>query len=87
MRDPTDGQRTQRVAEGDPGHWFEEVAEHLGAAYLRYSFTYGTVSEVDALVETLGLVPGQRILDVLWAGSPCPRTSPQGTGGSGDRHL
>jgi len=40
------------------------VAEHLGAAYLRYSFTYGTVSEVDALVDALGLVPGQRILDV-----------------------
>ena len=52
------------MAEGGPGHWFEEVAEHLGAAYLRYSFTYGTVSEVDVLVEALGLVPGQRILDV-----------------------
>ena len=64
MSDLTDGQGTQSVAEGGPGHWFEEVAEHLGAAYLRYSFTYGTVSEVDALVEALGLVPGQRILDV-----------------------
>ena len=52
------------MAEGGSGHWFEEVAEHLGAAYLRYSFTYGTVSEVDALVDALGLVPGQRILDV-----------------------
>ena len=53
------------MAEGGSGHWFEEVAEHLGAAYLRYSFTYGTVSEVDALVDALGLVPGQRILDAV----------------------
>jgi SAM-dependent methyltransferase len=48
----------------DGCHWFEEVADHLGAAYLRYSFTYGTVSEVDALVAALDLSPGQRILDV-----------------------
>ena len=45
-------------------HWFEGVADHLGAAYLRYSFTYGTVSEVDALVDVLDLVPGDRVLDV-----------------------
>jgi SAM-dependent methyltransferase len=45
-------------------HWFEPVAEHLGAAYLRYSFTKGTVQEVDALVEHLGLRPGMRVLDV-----------------------
>ena len=24
---------------GEPVHWFEPIAEHLGAAYLRYSFT------------------------------------------------
>ncbi len=45
-------------------HWFEPVAEHLGAAYLRYSFTKGTVQEVDALVEHLDLRPGMRVLDV-----------------------
>ena len=45
-------------------HWFEEVADHLGAAYLRYSFTKGTEQEVDFLVDVLGLRPGQRILDV-----------------------
>jgi cyclopropane fatty-acyl-phospholipid synthase-like methyltransferase len=45
-------------------HWFEPVADHLGAAYLRYSFTKGTRQEVDHLVELLGLVPGQRVLDV-----------------------
>jgi SAM-dependent methyltransferase len=46
------------------GHWFEPIAEHLGKAYLRYSFTKGTVQEVDAIVEWLGLVPGERVLDV-----------------------
>ncbi|MBC8364097.1 MAG: class I SAM-dependent methyltransferase [Actinobacteria bacterium] len=46
------------------GHWFEGVADHLGEAYLRYSFTYGTVQEVDFLVEALGLDEGARILDV-----------------------
>ena len=45
-------------------HWFEPVAEHLGAAYLRYSFTKGTRQEVDFLVEQLGLTPGMRVLDV-----------------------
>jgi SAM-dependent methyltransferase len=47
-----------------PDHWFEPIADHLGAAYLRYSFTKGTRQEVDFLVETLALRPGQRVLDV-----------------------
>jgi SAM-dependent methyltransferase len=47
-----------------PIHWFEPVAEHLGSAYLRYSFTKGTRQEVDHLVEALGLAAGQRVLDV-----------------------
>ncbi len=45
-------------------HWFEDLADHLGAAYLRYSFTKGTEQEVDFLVECLDLAPGARILDV-----------------------
>ena len=45
-------------------HWFEDVADHLGGAYLRYSFTKGTEQEVDFLVGALGLAPGARILDV-----------------------
>ncbi len=45
-------------------HWFEPVAEHLGAASLRYSFTKGTVQEIDFLVQHLGLQPGMRVLDV-----------------------
>ncbi len=47
-----------------PDHWFEPVADHLGAAYLRYSFTKGTVQEVDHVVAALGLQPGDRVLDV-----------------------
>jgi SAM-dependent methyltransferase len=46
------------------GHWFEPIAEHLGGAYLRYSFTKGTRQEVDFVVDTLGLQPGMRVLDV-----------------------
>lgn len=46
------------------GHWFEAAADHMGAAYLRYSFTKGTKQEVDHVVTALGLVPGMRVLDV-----------------------
>jgi hypothetical protein len=46
------------------GHWFEGLADHLGAAYLRYSFTKGTVREVDSLIALLGLEPGMTLLDV-----------------------
>jgi SAM-dependent methyltransferase len=45
-------------------HWFENVADHLGEAYLRYSFTKGTDQEVGFLIEELGLAPGLRLLDV-----------------------
>lgn len=45
-------------------HWFEPIAEHLGSAYLRYSFTKGTVQEVDFVVEALALTAGDRVLDV-----------------------
>ena len=45
-------------------HWFEGLADHMGPAYLRYSFTKGTTKEIDALVERLGIEPGIRILDV-----------------------
>ena len=45
-------------------HWFEPIAEHLGGAYLRYSFTKGTRQEADHLVGALGLQPGMRVLDV-----------------------
>ena len=45
-------------------HWFEDLADHMGEAYLRYSFTKGTVQEVDHIVEALSLAPGDRVLDV-----------------------
>jgi cyclopropane fatty-acyl-phospholipid synthase-like methyltransferase len=45
-------------------HWFEPLADHMGAAYLRYSFTKGTVQEVDFLMGALQLQAGQRVLDV-----------------------
>ncbi len=45
-------------------HWFEPVADHLGEAYLRYSFTKGTVAEVDSLLALSGVGEGARVLDV-----------------------
>ena len=54
------------VSDGTHGqaHWFEPLADHLGRAYLRYSFTKGTEQEVSALAGALDLRPGQRLLDV-----------------------
>ncbi len=49
---------------GEQRHWFEPVADHLGEAYLRYSFTRGTVGEVDSLLRLTGVPPGSRVLDV-----------------------
>lgn len=40
------------------------MADHMGPAYLRYSFTKGTTNEVDHVESVLGLRPGMRILDV-----------------------
>ncbi len=45
-------------------HFFEVLADHMGPAYLRYSFTKGTRNEVSFLVDVLGLGPDARILDV-----------------------
>ena len=46
------------------GHWFEGLAEVMGAAYLRYSFTRGTDQEVAFLEGALGGLAGRRVLDV-----------------------
>jgi SAM-dependent methyltransferase len=54
----------QRQVLNEANHWFEPVADHLGGAYLRYSFTKGTRQEVDFLVGQLGLTSGMRVLDV-----------------------
>jgi SAM-dependent methyltransferase len=45
-------------------HWFEAVADHLGPAYLRYSFTLGTEQEVGFLLDVAGLHPGSVVADV-----------------------
>jgi SAM-dependent methyltransferase len=47
---------------GDP--YFAAIAQRLGRAYLRYSFTKGSQQEVDFLLELLRLPPGARVLDV-----------------------
>ncbi|MEY2626600.1 MAG: hypothetical protein RJB08_359 [Actinomycetota bacterium] len=54
---------------GEQGHWFEDLADYMGEAYLRYSFTMGTEQEVDFLVGALGLAVRSldhkpRVLDV-----------------------
>jgi SAM-dependent methyltransferase len=56
--------RSEAETSPDHQHWFEPIAEHLGSAYLRYSFTKGTQQEVDFIVETLGLTAGQHVLDI-----------------------
>jgi SAM-dependent methyltransferase len=48
----------------DHRHWFEDIAEFLGPAYLKYSFTKGTQQEVGFLMEALDLEAGSRLLDV-----------------------
>ena len=55
------GRRQDLMMAEPPSHWFEPIAEHLGDAYLRYSFTKGTPQEVEYLVAELGLRSGQRV--------------------------
>ena len=45
-------------------HWFEELASHMKTAYLRYSFTKGTVQEVDFILEATGAAIGSSFIDV-----------------------
>jgi SAM-dependent methyltransferase len=52
------------VVTAERDHGFEDLADHLGSAYLRYSFTKGTEQEVGFLVDALELEPGMRVLDV-----------------------
>jgi SAM-dependent methyltransferase len=57
--------RGERVTEASsPIHDWRDFADHMGAAYLRYSFTKGTEQEVAFLWDALGLEPGMRVLDV-----------------------
>lgn len=59
----TDGDAAA-VAGSGRDHWFEDLADHIGAAYDRYAHTKGTTNEVDHLVAALGLTAGERVLDV-----------------------
>lgn len=52
------------MSDPESGHWFEDIARHLGEAYLRYSFTKGTSQEIDFLIEAIGLSATTRVLDV-----------------------
>lgn len=45
-------------------HWFEDLASHMKAAYLRYSFTKGTVQEVDFIIKATGAFAGSSFIDV-----------------------
>jgi SAM-dependent methyltransferase len=45
-------------------HWFEELADQMGPAYLRYAFTKGTAQEVQFITGCLGLAPGSVVLDL-----------------------
>ncbi len=56
--------RSEAEASPDHQHWFEVLADHMGSAYLRYSFTKGTEQEITFLIESLALEPGMRVLDV-----------------------
>ena len=48
----------------EDAYWFDALAEFLGPAYLRNTFTKGTEQEVNFLVDALALEPGMRVLDV-----------------------
>lgn len=65
MSDPH-GSRSGDVdpeAAGTP-HWFEGLAEVMGGAYLRYSFTRGTDQEVAFIDGVIGGLAGRVVLDV-----------------------
>lgn len=60
----TDSNPVEPRGDASHDHWFEPLATHMGAAYLRYSFTKGTLQEVEAIEKLFGLTPGMSILDV-----------------------
>lgn len=75
--DPAPGTKRQRPASqgadaerGDrngaspsSGRWFRSLADHMGPAYLRYSFTKGTAQEIGFITSVCGLGPGSLVLD------------------------
>ena len=63
-RGVTVGLRLRLDAMSNFQHWFEDLASHMKSAYLRYSFTKGTIQEVDFIIESTTVQPGNRVLDV-----------------------
>lgn len=59
-----DNKRNPQEVPNLSSHWFEAVADHLGPAYLKYSFTKGTTAEVDGILGIAEVQPGASILDV-----------------------
>ncbi|HWC38505.1 MAG TPA: methyltransferase domain-containing protein, partial [Acidimicrobiales bacterium] len=45
-------------------HFYERLADVVGPAYLRYSFTRSTESEISFVADALGLAPGMLVVDV-----------------------
>ena len=45
-------------------HWFEDLASHMKAAYLRYSFTKGTIQEIDFILDATNAAVGSSFIDV-----------------------
>ena len=71
-----------------PDHWFEPIAEHLGPAYLRYSFTKGTAQEVDHIIHGAGAAAGGAgARRRLRTRTPRPRARPAGDRRARHRHL
>ena len=68
-----------------PDHWFEELADHMGAAYLRYSFPKGTVKEVDELLRRVPLEPGAKCNEQGRAVAAEPDAAHLGAGRRGAR--
>ena len=58
------GGSSSAASSGRHHHWFEPLADHVGGAYLRYSFTKGTEQEAAFLIDALGLEPDSKVLDV-----------------------
>lgn len=58
------GSATPGASSSAGRHWFEALADFVGPAYLRYSFTKGTQQETAFLIDALGLRPGAVVLDV-----------------------
>ena len=68
----------------EPDHWFEPLADHLGAAYLRYSFTKGTDRRSRSSSTRSTLRPGSGCSTSVAA--PAPRAGARGAGDRSGRH-